>query len=148
MVSAVMRPPLQLLGQGGVRGVVEGAKHPGHVGKRRKLEAAFAQGSRGLALEIDDQKILAGVQNLAEVIVAMNPSAHAGEARVGDGAEPLQYFRLERDDFIGLGAGGFREHFQARAEEAEALHGAVPHGLKKRALIERIERLGSEILVL
>ena len=60
--------------------VVERADHPRDVSQRRALEAALAQRPGGLALEIDDHEIAAGMQHLPRVEVAVHADALAAEA--------------------------------------------------------------------
>jgi hypothetical protein len=60
--------------------VSEGAQHPRHVPQRRLLAPALGERTRGLALEIDDQEVVAGEQHLPEVIVAVVPRL---EGRLG-----------------------------------------------------------------
>ena len=53
-------------------GVAEGAQHAGHVFERRMLGAAFGERARGLALEVEDDEVAFGAQDLAEMIVAVD----------------------------------------------------------------------------
>lgn len=76
-----------LLEHGGLGGVVEGANHTGNVAERRAFEAAFADGERGLAFEIDDPKILAVVEDLAEVVITMLARAEGINTALINGAE-------------------------------------------------------------
>src|SRR4030095_461593 len=62
-----------------VDGVMERAQHAGDGAPRRALDAPLAERQRGLALEVDDGEILAGVEHLAEVVVAMAADAAGGQ---------------------------------------------------------------------
>src|SRR5207247_6043831 len=73
----------------GVRRVVERAEHAGHVAQRAALDAALAERPRRLALEVDDDEVVAGAQDLAQVIVAVRADAQAGDAAVEHAAEAL-----------------------------------------------------------
>src|SRR3954447_17667859 len=68
---------LRLAEQDGVRRVVEGPEHAGHVAQGAALDAALAQWPRRLALEVDDDEVVARVQHLAEVIVAVRTDTQA-----------------------------------------------------------------------
>ena len=62
-----------------VRRVVERAQHAGHVAQRRALDPPLAERPRRLALEVDDHEVVAGVEHLAEVVVAVAADAHRRE---------------------------------------------------------------------
>ena len=98
---------LELGEEGSVGGVLEGAEHAGDVAQGSAFDAALAEGAGGFTFEIDDEKILSGVEDLAEVEIAMDPEAGAGDAGIGNGAEALEDFILEREDLLGVGADGF-----------------------------------------
>jgi len=55
---------------------MERAQHAGNILEGRTLPATLCQRARGLAFEIDDDKVAAGEENLAEMIVAMNAGSH------------------------------------------------------------------------
>jgi hypothetical protein len=52
--------------------VLERPHHPGDIAQRGALEFALAQGSGWLAFEIENDKILPGVERLTEMIIAVN----------------------------------------------------------------------------
>ena len=56
---------------------VERANHAGHVAQRRSLDASFTDGSRVLPLEVNDDEVLAGEEQLRQMVIAMaaNPLA-------------------------------------------------------------------------
>ena len=58
--------------QGAVLHIAEGAHHPGDIAQRRMFGAPLLQAVARLALEIDDDEVIAGHQHLAQVIVAVN----------------------------------------------------------------------------
>ena len=74
------RPRAARCEQRAVRGVVERAQHAGDVAQRRALEPPLAERARRLALEVDDDEVLAGVEHLAEVVVAVAADAHRRRA--------------------------------------------------------------------
>ena len=100
---------IELSEEGGMGGILEGAEHARDIAERGAFDAAFAKGAGGFAFEINDEKILAGVEDLAEVEVAMDANARAGDAGVGEGAEPLDDGLLEGEDLFGFRAHGFGE---------------------------------------
>ncbi len=85
---------------GGSGGIGERAQHRGHVPHRRPLETALGQGVIWLSLEIDNRDVVAGDQDLAQVIGTMtadggrqNPTAardacQSGVRAMDAGAEP------------------------------------------------------------
>ena len=74
-----------------MRRVMEGAQHAREVRKGRSLEAPLAQGARRLALEVDDRDVAAGVEDLAEVQVAVDADALSADAGLGAGAWRLRF---------------------------------------------------------
>jgi hypothetical protein len=54
---------------------MERAQHAGDVAQRRPLETALAERPMRFALEIDEDKIFAGVQHLAEMQIPVNANA-------------------------------------------------------------------------
>src|ERR1700678_442479 len=62
----------------GEGGVAEGAQHSSDVLERGLLGAAFGERSGGVALEIEQDVVAAGAENLAEVVVAVDADALAG----------------------------------------------------------------------
>ena len=68
---------LSLAPQRGPARVVEGAQHARHVAQRRALGAALLEGARRLALEVDDDEVVARDQYLPEVVIAVKARAHA-----------------------------------------------------------------------
>src|SRR5437588_13014006 len=92
---------LRLAEQEGMRSVMEGAKHPGYVAQRATLDAALAQRPGRLAFKIDDDEVVAGVQHLAEVIVAVRANAQACNAAVENAADALLEFLFARKQFLG-----------------------------------------------
>src|SRR5439155_2265686 len=85
---------LRLTEHHGIRRVVEGAQHAGHVAYCAPLDAALAQRPCRLALEVDDHEVVAGKEELAEVIVAVDADAGTADAAVDQVAQPLMNLRL------------------------------------------------------
>ena len=52
--------------------IAEGAHHPGDVAQRRVFRAPLLQAVAWFAFEIDDDEVVAGHENLAQMIVAVN----------------------------------------------------------------------------
>src|SRR2546425_12251499 len=67
---------LQLLKERGPRSVVEGTNHSGHITHGRTLDAPFADRARWFAFKIHNHKIFAGVEDLAEMVIAVTPNAN------------------------------------------------------------------------
>src|SRR5262249_23511323 len=60
-------------------GVVERIDHGGEIAQRRALDAPIVERTPGVAVEIGDDEILAGVKNASQVIVAVNSNALSAE---------------------------------------------------------------------
>ena len=82
----------------GVGRVVEGAHHAGDVAQRRALQPPLRERAGWLALEVGDEEVVAGAQDLAEVEVAVAADAHAAQPAADDPATSLED--------AGLGAAG------------------------------------------
>src|SRR3954452_5372751 len=108
---------LRLPEQHRMRRVVEGAEHAGHVAQGAALDAALAQWPRRLALEIDDDEVVARVQHLAEVIVAMGADAQTCNAAIENAPNALLYFFFAREQFLRC-----RNSFAAPPQQLECAH--------------------------
>jgi hypothetical protein len=129
------RAAFHLLEESGVSGVVEGADHAGDVAEWGAFEATFAEGTGGFAFEIDDEKVFAGVEDLAEVIVAVDADACGGEASFVNGAEAREDIGFAIEDGLGIGGDVVGEEFEAARQELKILAGEVAHGLVEASLI-------------
>src|SRR5258707_7617834 len=78
----------------GVRRVVEGAEHARHIAKGAALDAALAERPGGLAFEVDDDEVGAGMEDLAEVIVAVCADAQPADSGAEDVADPGLHLRF------------------------------------------------------
>ena len=65
--------PHRRLPERAVGGVLKRPHHPGDIAQRGALQFALAQRSGWLAFEIENDKILPGVERLTEMIIAVNP---------------------------------------------------------------------------
>ena len=70
--------------------VAERAQHPGDVPQRRLLGAALLEAVARLALEIDDDEVIARHQHLAEVVVAMDADLQALRRLARQGVDARQ----------------------------------------------------------
>ena len=82
--------------QGAIGRVIERAKHPGHILERRLLGPTLFQGPARLPFEVEDEEVVLLPEELAEVVVAVDPDL--------DQAIPLR--RPVRDHFQEPRAGG------------------------------------------
>ena len=118
---------------------MEGAQHPGDVAQCAALDAALAQRPRRLPFEVDDDEVVAGMQHLPEVIVAVRADAQAGDAAVENAPDPLLDFFFARQQlFRG------RNSLSAAPQELKCAHCLRTDVLINRPLIMRRNRLGSE----
>src|SRR3954468_7958175 len=108
---------LRLSEQHGMRRVMEGAQHPGDVAQGAALDAALAQWPRRLAFEIDDDEVVASVQDLPKEIVAVRADAQACNAAVENAPYPLLDFFFAREQFLRR-----RNSFPAAAQQLECAY--------------------------
>src|SRR5207302_8045612 len=67
----------------------------GDVAHRQALEAALVERAGRLALEVDDHEVVAGVQDLAEVIVAVDSDAGRVQTSRQERSKDVRDPRLE-----------------------------------------------------
>ncbi len=58
-----------------VRGIMEGTQHAGDIPQGGAFQAPFAQRTGRLTFKVDNNKIFAGIEHLAEVKITMNSEA-------------------------------------------------------------------------
>ena len=124
--------------QRGAGGVVERAEHPGHVSERRALDPPLAERSRGLALEVDDDEVAAGPQDLAEVVVAVDADPLPADLVAGEDRVTSEELVLASEQLLDLGSD------LVVAQAAERGHRLRAHRLVQRALVHARDRLGRE----
>src|SRR5439155_10179034 len=87
--------PRRLAEQASVGGVMEGSQHPGDVPEGRALEPSVTKGSRRLALEVDNHEVVASVEHLPEVVVAVATDVDRFDPPVTRQPEPIANLPLE-----------------------------------------------------
>ena len=125
------------LQQRGERRVVERADHPGHVAQRVVLAAALRQRLRRWPIEIDDDEVLAGVEQLLQVVVAVRADLQAGEALAQVRLEHLQHLFLAADEAPRVLDDAVGDPDQAVAQQAQRLAHQVAHRLIVRSPVQR-----------
>ena len=95
-------------------------------------------------LEVDDDEVLAGVQHLAEVIIAVVTHAQPGRLRLHHRAEALEHFVLQFQQLLGLLARRPGQIAEALPQLLEGPALEVAHRLVDATLIEGRERLRGE----
>ena len=96
------------LPEGSVGAVLRRAHHPRHIAQGGTLQLPFAQGPRRLALEVEDDKILSGGEELPEMVIAVDADLARG---CGLFEEPLfarKNLRLGREDLCRFLPNAFR----------------------------------------
>src|SRR5262245_39250950 len=124
-----------------VRRVIEGADHAGYVAQRRALQPPLRQRPRGLALEVGDEEVVAGPQDLSEVQIAVAPDAHTGQLAADDPPTALDHAILGAQQAIDIGRELGGKRLLLLAELPEHLAHQVAQRLVARALVEQAERL-------
>src|SRR4051794_27052374 len=100
-----------------VGGVVEGAEHAADVFEGGVLEAGLGEGGGGLAFEVDDDEVAARVEDLAEVVVAVDAGAQGVELMVYQGLEADGDVILALHDGPGFFSGKLGERLEAALQE-------------------------------
>jgi hypothetical protein len=101
--------------------------------------AAIRERAGRLSLEVDDDEVLAGPQDLTEVIVAVDADVHGRHLRMQHPLEPPEDVPMEVGDLDRL-----RDVLHPSADQPEDLPRERPKGLVERSLRERRDRFGSE----
>ena len=122
----------------GAGGVVERAEHPGDVPEGRTLDPPLAERPRGFALEVDDDEVAPRPEDLAEVVVAVDPDPLPADPVAGQDRVAGEELVLAREQLFDLGPD------LVDAQAAERGHGLRPHRLVQRALVHAGDRLGPE----
>src|SRR5438270_11334772 len=108
---------LRLAEQHRVRRIMERTQHPGHVAQRAALDAALAQWPRRFALKVNDDEVVAGMQHLAEMIVAVRANTQACNAAIENAPDALLDFLFPRKQFLGCG-----DSFPSTAQQLKCSH--------------------------
>ena len=133
------------LEQRGERRVVERADHARDVAQAVVLAAPLGQRLRRRAVEVDDDEVLAGVEHLLQVVVAVRADAQAGEPLAEVRLEHLQHLLLAADQPARRRR---RASAGSRSRLSRSRRSVLPTRLRidwyLRAPIERRVRLGRE----
>jgi 4-alpha-glucanotransferase len=129
-------------GRGG--GVLKRSHHAGHVAQGAALVAPLDQVPRRLALEVDDDEVVAGREHLAEVVVAVNAHAPALEPGLHELAQPGVDLGLAGEQRLGPLGRLALEGAELAAQRLEGAHQQRVRRLEDRLLVHRRERLGRE----
>ena len=98
---------------------MKGTKHGGDVLECGTFDDTIGDGAAGLTFEIDDDEIVLGAENLAEVIIAVNADALAGEGEIECFANRGEDFSLAVEDHLRAAADARREPIELRTQEVE-----------------------------
>jgi hypothetical protein len=58
---------------------VEGSNHASHILQRRAFDPPLAHGAGWIPFKINDHEVLARIEHLAQVVVAVNAHPHGGD---------------------------------------------------------------------
>src|SRR5262249_7472092 len=119
----------------------------GDVLQRRALAASLGERARRLALEVDDDEVLAGIEDLPEVEVAMAADAAGGDLALQERVKDLQHARLEHDGAPHALGKRLGKRLEALARQLEDARLEIAQRLIHRALHQRGERFGFEIRI-
>ena len=108
--------PGRLAEQGRVRSVVEGSQQSSDVPKGGAFEPSDAEGPGRLALEVDDDEILARVEDLPEMVIPMATEVDRCDLPIAKQPEPISHLSLELQDLSRFFANGRGQPCQSLAE--------------------------------
>src|SRR6195256_2728882 len=109
--------------------VAEGPQHPGHVPEGQPLEAALVKGASRFAFEIDDHEVMSRVQDLAEVVVAVDADPRRALAPAQELLEKARDARLELEHLLGFFPSVLWQPGQLGAKEVGRAHRQPAHRL-------------------
>src|SRR5262249_40757371 len=118
-----------LLEQGAIDRIVKRPEHTCDIAQRRLFEAPHADRARRLALEVNNDKILPGVEHLPQMIVPVDAGAHRCDAPVTNGPEALADISFARKHSLGCTLDGWWQGLQPPTEEPEGLTRLPQHTL-------------------
>ncbi len=98
---------------------MKGAHHPGDIAERGTFEFALAQRSGRFALEIQNHKILSGVERLPEMVIAMNADLRRRSVAFQRLLLSGENLLFRGQDLGGLGAEGFGQIGQLLLQKRE-----------------------------
>src|SRR5688500_17343103 len=116
-------------GQHGIDGVMERAHHAGHVAQRRAFDPPLGERPRRCAFEVDDDEVLARVQHLSQMIVAVDANTMRRDLAIDDGAKRLYHPTLRAQYELRFGRSLLRELRRTFLQLAEHSGGRIAHRL-------------------
>src|SRR5207245_2207059 len=105
------------------------------VAQREALQPALVEGARRLALEVDDHEVVAGVEHLAEVVVAMHPDTRRGQALGEKRAQCLRDARLQLQHSFRLVLRVIGQAVELAAQQLQRASRQPGEGLIHRTLV-------------
>ena len=124
------------------------SQHSGNILQRRAFLAPLLQGARGFAFEINDHKIAAGVENLAEMIVAVDASQHGREFGPAEKLETLAGAVFQVENRFRFPPDVVRHFLLAPAKQVEVSGQETDSGVHESLLLRCGEGLWCEIRIL
>src|SRR5690625_4873725 len=128
-------------------GVMKRTNHAGDIPQRWPLDPAFTERTGRFSFKVDDQKIFSGVENLSEMVIAMNADPHARDRGVGDQTELAEDLFFEIENAFGIFDFRFGKCFKLASEQLKSFDAEIPHRLIKGSLVKGCEWLGREVFV-
>src|SRR3569833_4309044 len=108
-----------MMAHGVIRGIMERADHAGEITQRAALNPALAQRPAGFSFKINDEEILAGVQNMAEMQISMTANTQGGHGCLMHRTIPRQDGILQSQHFFRERTDGLRQFFLLTAQHPE-----------------------------
>src|SRR5271165_876123 len=138
------RYPGNLVEQNSVGGIFEGQQEAGDIPQRGTLDSSLAQGTIGAAAKTDEDKILAGVENLFQAQVVVQADARGWNSALVNWPEETPDLLLLVDQLSRIVLSRGRQAGQLLPQKLHSLRGEAKH-----AVIEGLagvigERLGRE----
>ncbi len=90
----VFLPDLVIEKKAAIGRIVKRPYHAGNIAQRRAFQPSFAIAACGLAFKVGNNKVLAGIQYLSQVVIAVNTDLHHIYLLLVDTFKGVEYIAL------------------------------------------------------
>src|SRR5215510_1768276 len=108
MAVGVPAPLSGVVEQGSIRRIVKRAKHARHIPQRRVLQSPITEGTEGLPFKVEDDHLVACIENLPQVVVAVTANTQSRDFSGKPGAQTQADLFFQTEDSLRLGTDCFR----------------------------------------
>ena len=132
------------LPEGAISGVLKRTHHAGNVAQHGAFQFAFAQRSRRFAFKVENDEIFSGIEQLPEMIVAVNTDFRGIGAAIEQPFFAREYFLFRIEHFLRFISKCCGEIRQFLFEKGKPASQRCAHRLVNGALCHSVERLWHE----